>query len=250
MGSPVLDRLTGCRAVVTGGASGIGAAIVARLAAEGAHVTLYDIDAEAGAALATRVGARFERLDLTDGGAVDARIAADGPFEIVVSNAGIDQHAYFTRTSPADWRRLLSVNLEAAFAVTRAALPAMQQAGYGRIVTVSSEAGRQGSSGGAVYAAAKGGLIAFSKSLARENARFGVTANVVAPGPIRTPLLDAAVAAGGDALLRAMEDATLLKRLGAPEDVAAAVAFLASREAAFITGEVLGVSGGMGVGSG
>ncbi len=248
--SLLAERLAGCRAVVTGGAKGIGAAIVERLAAESAAVTILDIDGEAGAALAERVGARFSQLDLTDLEAVDARVSADGPFDIVVNNAGIDQHAYFTRTTAEDWRRLLSINLEAAFAVTRAALPAMQKARYGRIVTVSSEAGRQGSNGGAIYAAAKGGLIAFSKSLARENARYAITANVVTPGPIRTPLLEAAVEQGGEALLRAMEGATLLDRLGAPEDVAAAVAFLASREAGFITGETLGVSGGMGIGSG
>jgi len=111
-----------------------------------------------------------------------------------------------------------------------------------------SEAARLGSKGGAVYAAAKGGVIAFSKSIARENARFGITVNCIAPGPIDTPLLRAGVAAGGDRLLSAMIDATQVKRLGTPDEVAAAVAFLASDEAAFITGETLGVSGGMGLG--
>lgn len=240
------DRLRGCRALVTGGAAGIGAAVVHRLAAEACAVTFYDRQADDGARLAVATGAAFHAVELTDLAAVPARIAADGPFDIVVSNAGVDQHAFFTQTGPAVWRALLAVNLEAAFAVVHAALPAMQAAGYGRIVLVSSEAGRLGSKGGAVYAAAKGGLIAFARSLARENARYGITVNAVAPGPIRTPMLEAGLAAGGNRLREAMEASTLLGRLGDPEEVAAAVAFLASREASFITGETLGVSGGMG----
>ncbi|MCY1450693.1 3-oxoacyl-[acyl-carrier-protein] reductase FabG [compost metagenome] len=173
-------------------------------------------------------------------------VAETGPFEILISNAGIDQHGFFTQSTPEEWRYLLAVNLEAVFATTHAALPAMQEAGYGRIINVGSEAGRQGSRGGSVYAAAKGGVIAFTKSIARENGRYGITANVVAPGPVDTPLLRKAVAAGGERLLAAMKASTLLARLGEPDEVAAAVAFLASPDAAFITGETLGVSGGMG----
>jgi 2-hydroxycyclohexanecarboxyl-CoA dehydrogenase len=124
----------------------------------------------------------------------------------------------------------------------------MQAAGYGRIVNISSEAARLGSKGGSVYAAAKGGVIAFTKSIARENARFGITANCVAPGPVDTPLVRAAVDEGGENLLAAMTGMTLMKRLGTPGEVAAAVAFLVSEEASFITGETLGVSGGMGLG--
>ena len=241
-----MERLRGQRALVTGGAQGIGAAIARRLAGEGAQVVIADRDGAAAHTLAGAIGAGAMVLDLTDFDAVADAIAAEKPFAILVNNAGADQHAFFTRTDPTDWRRLIAINLEAALACTHAVLPAMQAAGYGRIVTIASEAGRQGSKGGAVYAAAKGGLIAFSKSIARENARFGITANVVAPGPIRTPMLEAAVAAGGVGLSEAMEKATLLGRLGEPDEVASAVAFLASREASYVTGETLGVSGGMG----
>lgn len=245
----VSDRLQGLRAMVTGGASGIGAAIVQRLAEEGAHVVLFDRNEQTAQATAELCGAgvRVAAVDLTDFTRLDRLIAETGPFDIAVNNAGIDQHAFFTDTSKEDWRRLLAINLEAAFAVTKAVLPAMQKGRFGRIVNIGSEAGRLGSRGGAVYAAAKGGLIAFTKSIALENARYGITANSILPGPIDTPLLREAVAVGGEKLLKVMEDATLLRRLGRAEEVAAAVAFIASREAGYVTGETLGVSGGMGI---
>ena len=171
------------------------------------------------------------QLDVGDTGMVQAVMSQHGPFDIVVNNAGADQHAFFTDTTPEDWARLLAVNLVSTFACTHAALPAMQAAGFGRIINITSEAARLGSKGGAVYSAAKGGVIAFTKSIARENARFGITANSIAPGPIRTPMLEAAVAKGGDKILHAMTDATLLRRLGEPEEVAATVLFLASDQA-------------------
>jgi len=241
-----LDRR---RAFVTGGAHGIGAAIVRSFAAAGAVVTIADRDIAAAAELAAQTGATAVELDVTDTAAVRQAMARGGAFDIVVNNAGVDQHAFFTDTTPEDWARLLAVNLVAVLACTHAALPAMQAAGFGRIINVASEAARLGSKGGAVYAAAKGGVVAFTKSIARENARFGITANVIAPGPIRTPMLEQAVAKGGDKILRAMTDATLLRRLGEPDEVAATALFLASDQASYITGETLGVSGGMALGS-
>ena len=240
------NRFSGRRAFVTGGNSGIGAAIVRQLAAQGAEIVFtVHIDS---APVHEQTGARPITLDLANLEATHAAVTAHGPFDILVNNAGIDQHAFFTKTSIADWRKLLAVNLEAVFATTHAALPPMQAAGFGRIINIASEAGRGGSRGGAVYAATKGGVIGFTKSIARENATKGITANVIAPGPIDTPMLRHAVAKGGEKLLDAMRTATLVGRLGTPEEVAAAVLFLASGESGFITGEVLGVSGGMGCG--
>lgn len=241
-----MRALVGQRAFVTGGSKGIGAAIVRRLAAEGAKVVIAAQDMLSAEALADEVGGTAVRLDVTDLQAVQRVVSETGPFEILVNNAGIDQHGFFTQSTVEEWRYLLAVNLEAVFATTHAALPAMQAAGYGRIINVGSEAGRQGSRGGSVYAAAKGGVIAFSKSIARENGRYGITANVIAPGPVDTPLLRKALDKGGERLLEAMKASTLLGRLGEADEVAAAVAFLASPEASFITGETLGVSGGMG----
>jgi 2-hydroxycyclohexanecarboxyl-CoA dehydrogenase len=242
-------RLDGRRVFVTGGSKGIGAAIVRCLTAEGAQVTLSARNAELGMAVATETGAKVVILDLSDLKAAHRSVTDHGPFDVLVNNAGIDQHAFFTNTTMQEWRHLLTVNLEAVFATTHAALPAMQKARFGRIINIASEAGRLGSRGGAVYAASKGGVIAFTRSIARENGHLGITANAIAPGPVDTPLLRLGLQTGGEQLLQAMVDATLLRRLGTPAEVAAAVAFLASDEAGFITGETLGVSGGMGCGA-
>lgn len=201
-----MRALTGQRAFVTGGSKGIGEAIVRRLAAEGAKVVIAAQDMISAERLADEVGGLAVRLDVTDLLEVERVVTMLGPFEILVNNAGYDQHDFFTKTTVEQWRYLLAVNLEGVFASTHAALPAMQAAGYGRIINVGSEAGRQGSKGGAVYAAAKGGVIAFSKSIARENARYGITVNVVAPGPVDTPLLRKALDRGGEKLLAAMEE--------------------------------------------
>ena len=189
-GTRPFGRLDGRRAFVSGGAQGIGAAIVRSFADAGAHVVIGDLDIATASSLAEQVGASAARLDVSDTGMVQVIMAQHGPFDIIVNNAGVDQHAFFTDTTPEDWARLLAVNLVSVLACTHAALPAMQAAGFGRIVNITSEAGRLGSKGGAVYSAAKGGVIAFTKSIARENARFGITANSIAPGPIRTPMLE------------------------------------------------------------
>lgn len=241
-------RLDGRRAFVSGGAQGIGAAIVRSFAVAGAKVVIADLDAANASAVAKDAGATALRIDVSDAGKVREAMAEHGPFDIVVNNAGTDQHAFFTDTKPEDWTKLIRINLVAVLACTHAALPAMQAARFGRIINIASEAARLGSKGGVVYSAAKGGVIAFTKSIARENARFHITANAIAPGPIRTPMLEQAVAEGGEKLLRAMTEATLLRRLGEPDEVAAAALFLASDQASYITGETLGVSGGMGLG--
>lgn len=240
------NALAGRRAFVTGGGRGIGAAIVLELLSQGADVVFADINLKGASSAVLASSARGVALNVADAGAVAAAVAAQGPFDILVNNAGRDQHAFFVDTRPEDWADLIAVNLGSVLACTHAVLPAMQAAGFGRIINIASEAGRGGSKGGSVYSASKGGVIAFTKSIAREAARYGVTVNVVTPGPIRTPLLQAAVDEGGDRLLQAMKDATLLRRLGEPEEVAGLVAFLASDAAAYITAETIGVSGGMG----
>jgi 2-hydroxycyclohexanecarboxyl-CoA dehydrogenase len=242
-------RLEGRKALVTGGAQGIGAAISRRLAAEGADVVVSDVNSEGAAAVAAEIGADAAALDVTDPEAARSVVAEHGPFAILVNNAGTDDFAFFTDITPERWRRLLAINLEGVFACTQAVLPAMQEAGYGRIVNIASEAGRVGSKGSAVYSAAKGGVIAFTKVIARENGRYSITANAIAPGPIETPLLMAAKEFGdmGDRIIETMKASTQLRRLGTPDEIAAAVAFLASDDATYVTGETLGVSGGLGM---
>jgi 2-hydroxycyclohexanecarboxyl-CoA dehydrogenase len=246
---PAAMRLEGRTALVTGGASGIGAAIARRLAAEGAAVTIGDINLDGARDVAGEIDADAIALDVTDSAAVSSAIGAIGTVEVLVNNAGTDDFGFFTEMTPERWRRLVAVNLEGVFACTHAALPAMQRAGYGRIVNIASEAGRVGSKGSAVYSAAKGGVIAFTKTIARENGRYGITCNAIAPGPIETPLLMGAVELGevGERIIETMKGSTQLRRLGQPDEVAAAAAFLASDDASYVTGETLGVSGGLGM---
>jgi len=242
-------RFEGRTALVTGGAKGIGEAIVRRLTAEGATVAIGDVDTEGAERVAGETGAEVVRLDVTDPESARAGIGGRDGLDVLVNNAGMDEFGFFADTDPGLWERVLAVNLKGVLACTHAALPGMQEAGYGRIVNIASEAGRVGSKGSAVYSAAKGGVISFTKTIARENARFGVTVNAIAPGPIDTPLLRRATDLGelGERIVETMKGATQLRRLGQPEEVAAAVAFLASEEAAYVTGETLGVSGGLGM---
>jgi 2-hydroxycyclohexanecarboxyl-CoA dehydrogenase len=242
-------RLEGRRALVTGGASGIGAATAARLAAEGADVVIGDLNTEMAAGVAAEIGAEAAALDVTDPQSAIDLVAAHGPFSILVNNAGTDEFGFFADTDPGQWQRVTAVNLFGVFACTHAVLPGMQEAKYGRIVSIASEAGRIGSKGSAVYSAAKGGVISFMKVMAREGARFGITANSIAPGPIETPLLMKALEFGeiGEKIVSNMKAGTQLRRLGQPEEVAAVVAFLASDDSSYVTGETIGVSGGMGM---
>jgi 2-hydroxycyclohexanecarboxyl-CoA dehydrogenase len=242
-------RLEGRKALVTGGASGIGAAIAARLAAEGAEVWVGDIDVDGAERVAGEIAGHALELDVTSLESARAAIEALGTPDILINNAGTDEFGFFTYTTPEQWRKVLDINLGGTLNCTFAALPAMQQAKYGRIVNISSEAGRVGSKGSAVYSAAKAGIVGFTKAIARENARYGVTANSIAPGPIETPLLMGAKEFGeiGEKVIQTMKDSTQLGRLGQPEEVAAAAAFLASDDATYVTGETLGVSGGLGM---
>jgi 2-hydroxycyclohexanecarboxyl-CoA dehydrogenase len=243
-------RLEGKKALVTGGASGIGAAIARRLAAEGAEVTVGDLNLEGATKIAGEISGLPIELDVSDLGSAQAAIESAGvPIDILVNNAGTDEFGFFTQTTPEQWEKVIGVNLRGVLNCTYAALPGMQEAGYGRMVNIASEAGRVGSKGSAVYSAAKGGVIAFTKVMARENARFGITANAIAPGPIETPLLMAAKQLGeiGEKIIETMKSGTQMKRLGQPEEVAATVAFLCSDDSSYVTGECIGVSGGMGM---
>jgi 2-hydroxycyclohexanecarboxyl-CoA dehydrogenase len=246
--------VSGRVALVTGGGGGIGAAIAAALAADGHAIAVADLRLEAAGESAERVAAAGGHaasleVDVTDGGSVAQAIARAGrdlgPVEILVNNAGWDELKPFVETDEEFWDRVIAINFKGCLHTTRAALPGMIERGYGRIVNIASDAGRVGSSMESVYSGAKGGVIAFTKTIAREVARAGVTANAVCPGPTRTPLLEQMTAEGGEKLVDALVRAVPMRRLGEPEDVAAAVAFLASDRAGFITGQTLSVSGGL-----
>ena len=234
---------------MTGGASGIGAATVRRLAAEGAAVAVADVDSDRAKHVADEVQGCAVLIDVTDLDSVrdglDAVERELGPIDVLVNNAGGDTSAFFVDTSPADWDHWLAVNLRGTMACTHAVLPGMQDRRRGVIVNMSSEAGRAGLAAGATYSAAKAGVLGFTKAIAREAARYGVRCNAVAPGPVDTPMLDELARTELGARIRdVMVAGTMLGRCGTAEEVAAAVAFLASDDASFITGHTLSVSGG------
>ncbi|MBM3683800.1 MAG: SDR family oxidoreductase [Actinobacteria bacterium] len=243
-------------ALVTGGGRGIGREIVLALVAQGRAVAVADIrgeEAEETAALARAAGgnAKAYRIDITDPDAVaDGVLAVTdelGPVDILVNNAGWDELRPFVETDEAFWAKVVAINYLGPVRMTHAVLPGMLERRWGRIVNIGSDAGRVGSSLEAVYSGCKGGVIAFTKTIARESARHGVAANVVCPGPTDTPLLGEIVGGDGDGdkVIGAMTRAVPMKRLGRPEEVASAVAYFTSDVAGFVTGQTLSVSGGL-----
>jgi 2-hydroxycyclohexanecarboxyl-CoA dehydrogenase len=251
-----LRGLEGRTVVVTGGGGGIGGATCGRFAAAGSRVAVLDIDGEAAGRTVSRIeaaggAAKAFVCDIADYRSVGSTVAdieaALGPIGVLVNNAGWDVFCLFVRTEPKDWERLISINLVGALNLHHAVLPGMVQRRSGRIVNIASDAARAGSTGEAVYAACKAGLVGLSKTLAREHARHGITVNVVAPGPTRTNLFAQYKLGAGnpEKLEEAFRRSIPVGRIGEPEDVPGAILFFASDDAAYITGQVLSVSGGL-----
>jgi len=247
-----MRRFEGKTVVVTGGGGGIGGATCRRFGAEGAKVGVLDLNLEA----AQRVAADIEAdngqaqalfCDITDRASIDAALAAIGPLDVLVNNAGWDIFRPFAKTEPAQWEKLIAINLTGALHMHHAVLPGMVARKSGRIVNIASDAARVGSSGEAVYAACKGGLVAFSKTIAREHARHGITVNVVCPGPTETALFEDYKQGAGnpEKLVEAFTRSIPLGRIGKPQDLPGAILFFASDDAAYVTGQVLSVSGGL-----
>jgi 2-hydroxycyclohexanecarboxyl-CoA dehydrogenase len=243
-------------ALVTGGGRGIGREICLALVADERKVAVADLRAEEAAKTVELIRAAggtaiAVAMDVSDSDSVQQGIlqVVDelGPVEVLVNCAGWDDLKPFLDTDEAFWDRIIEINYKGVLRTVHACLPSMIEAGWGRIVNIGSDAGRVGSSLEAVYSGAKGGVIAFTKTVAREMARKGITSNTVCPGPTATPLLDEIVAASssGDKVIGAMAGAVPMKRLGQPHEVASAVAYFASEAAGFITGQTLSVSGGL-----
>ncbi|MGM0584658.1 MAG: glucose 1-dehydrogenase [Pseudomonadota bacterium] len=246
--------LKGKRAIVTGGGSGIGRAVCLRFAEEGAEVAIFDMNPEGAQETVRRIEAAggkatAHKVDITDRAQVDAavaKVAEGGNIDILVNNAGWDEIRPFLQTDAALWKKVIDINLYGPLNMHHAVLPIMGKQGGGRVVNIGSDAGRVGSSGEAVYAACKGGILAFTKTLAREHARQNIQLNNVCPGPTDTPLF-AAVAQGesGEKIVEGLKRAIPMRRLAQPEDFPGIICFLASDDAGFITGQTISVSGGL-----
>ena len=242
-------RLDGKTAVITGAASGIGRATAEAFARAGARIVLGDINEEGGEAVAGAIAvqggkAQFIRVDVTDPGSIEAFRAgalAGGNVDIVSTVAGWGRTEPFVQNTPEFWKKLIDLNFVGTIMVTRAFLDPMMERRSGKIVTVASDAGRVGSLGETVYSGAKGGVIAFSKGLAREMARYNITVNCVCPGPTDTPLM----AAVPEKIKDAFAKVTPMRRLARPSEIADAILFFASPQSDFVTGQVLSVSGGL-----
>jgi 3-oxoacyl-[acyl-carrier protein] reductase len=244
-----VNRFQDVSILVTGGARGIGRAIVETFVREGGRVTFADVGEEAGQETARALGedrCRFVKADISRPEGAEGAVAAavehgGGGLDVLVNNAGITRDTLLLRMSDEDWSRVLGVNLTGTFLMTRAAARRLMKSRRGRVVNISSVVGLMGNAGQANYAASKGGVIAFTKSVAKELAGRGVTANAVAPGFIQTDM----TASLPEQAVKELSSRIALGRLGTAEDVAAVVAFLASEEAGYITGQVIPVDGGM-----
>ena len=251
-----MKGLEGKTAIVTGAGSGIGRAVARRLGAEGCIVGVLDRNANAAddtvrSLRAEGASAHAYAVDITDLAAVRTAVQAfetdAGPIDVLVNNAGWDKAAPFLASTPELWKQLIDINLYGPINMHYAVLPGMVARRRGRVVNIASDAGRVGSSGESVYSACKGGIIAFTKTLAREHARHNIVLNAVCPGPTDTPLLRSFADEGeaGAKLIESLTRAIPMRRLGQPDDYPGIVAFLASDDAAFITGQTISVSGGL-----
>jgi 2-hydroxycyclohexanecarboxyl-CoA dehydrogenase len=241
-----MKGLSGKTVLVTGGGGAIGSAICRRFAEAGSKVLVADRNKAAAEGTAGQLQGTALVFDISS--YQDARAAiGNAAIDVLVNNAGWDRFQNFLDTRPEEWEELIAINLRGPLNMHHLVAPGMAARGWGRIVNISSDAARVGSSGESVYAACKGGIVAFSKTLARELARKGVTVNVVCPGPTDTPILRGFLGEGeaGQKVYDALVRAIPMKRVGQPDDIPGLVAFLASDEAAFITGQVISVSGGL-----